>query len=251
MAPTSTVVTPITTMTDTAALQSARLLQLCSANLPVGGFSFSQGLEQAVERGWIDSAEALHDWLRVFLQTSVSHTDLPLLGAQYDAVSSGCSKTFEEQDAWVAATRESAEILLAEQAMGKALKRLLNNLSDKPTGVAAQWLGNVHADCFISQFALAAHLFGLPRNTTLRGYVWTLLDAQVAAGTKLIPLGQTDGQNLLFRLAGQIQTCLTTSASIALNESGQSQLNEIGQSLPSMAMASAWHQQQYSRLFRS
>ena len=137
MAPTSTVVTPITTMTDTAALQSARLLQLCSANLPVGGFSFSQGLEQAVERGWIDSAEALHDWLRVFLQTSVSHTDLPLLGAQYDAVSSGCSKTFEEQDAWVAATRESAEILLAEQAMGKALKRLLNNLSDKPTGVAA------------------------------------------------------------------------------------------------------------------
>ena len=230
-------------MTDKATLQSARLLQLCSANLPVGGFSFSQGLEQAVERGWITSASALHEWLCVFLQSSISHTDLPLLSAQYKAIQSGQPEIFEQQDDWVAATRESAEILLAEQAMGKALKRLLVNLSNKPEISAVKWLAQTNANCFISQFALAAHIFALTLPAALSGYVWTILDAQVAAGTKLIPLGQTDGQNLLFSLAEHIEQCISSSEKVALSD--------MGQSLPSLAMASAWHEQQYSRLLRS
>ena len=66
---------------------------------------------------------------------------------------------------------------------------------------------------------------------------------QVAAGTKLIPLGQTDGQNLLFSLAEHIEPCINCSENILLSD--------LGQSMPSLAMASAWHEQQYSRLFRS
>ena len=230
-------------MTDKATLQSARLLQLCSANLPVGGFSFSQGLEQAVERGWVNSAPALYEWLCVYLQNSVRHADLPLLAAQYKTIQAGQRVTFEQQDDWVAATRESAEILLAEQAMGKALRRLLLNLSNKPEGIAVDWLALTNANCFISQFALAAHIFELTLPAALSGYVWTLLDAQVAAGTKLVPLGQTDGQNLLFSLAEHIEPCINCSENILLSD--------LGQSMPSLAMASAWHEQQYSRLFRS
>ena len=230
------------TMTDLSALQSARLLQLCSANLPVGGFSFSQGLEQAVERGWVNSAAALEEWLTVLLKSSVAHADVPMLKLQFEAISNSAADDFENRDAWIAATRESEEILLAEQAMGKALKRLLKNLADKPQGVAADWVLTRNADCFISQFALAAHLFGLDLPACLSGYVWTLLDNQVAAGTKLIPLGQTDGQNLLFRLTRNIADTLDIAAQVAPEN--------IGQSMPSMAMASAWHEQQYSRLFR-
>ena len=218
-------------------------MQLCSANLPVGGFSFSQGLEQAVERGWVNSAPALYEWLCVYLQNSVRHADLPLLAAQYKTIQAGQRVTFEQQDDWVAATRESAEILLAEQAMGKALRRLLLNLSNKPEGIAVDWLALTNANCFISQFALAAHIFELTLPAALSGYVWTLLDAQVAAGTKLIPLGQTDGQNLLFSLAEHIEPCINCSENILLSD--------LGQSMPSLAMASAWHEQQYSRLFRS
>ncbi len=231
------------TMTDLSALQSARLLQLCSANLPVGGFSFSQGLEQAVERGWVNSASALEEWLTVLLNGSVAHADVPMLKLQYEAISNCAADDFENRDAWIAATRESEEILLAEQAMGKALKRLLKNLADKPEGIAADWVQSRNADCFISQFALAAHLFGLDLPACLSGYVWTLLDNQVAAGTKLIPLGQTDGQNLLFRLTRNIGDTLKIAAEVAPED--------IGQSMPSLAMASAWHEQQYSRLFRS
>ena len=99
------------TMTDLSALQSARLLQLCSANLPVGGFSFSQGLEQAVERGWVNSAAALEEWLTVLLNGSVAHADVPMLKLQYEAISNNAADDFENRDAWIAATRESEEIL--------------------------------------------------------------------------------------------------------------------------------------------
>lgn len=236
-----TVITII--MTELSALQVARLLQLCSANLPVGGFSFSQSLEQAVERGWVDSADALHAWLKVLLKTSVAHTDVPLLKWQYRAISNSDIDDFNARDNWIAATRESEEILLAEQAMGKALNRLLSNLHDKPQGRLTLWVEKCEARCFISQFALAAHVFGLDVMSCLSGYVWTLLDNQVAAGTKLIPLGQTDGQNLLFRLTRKIADTLAIAEHV--------KPETLGQSLPSMAMASAWHEQQYSRLFRS
>ena len=238
-----TVTGAIITMTEGGALQVARLLQLCSANLPVGGFSFSQGLEQAVELGWVNSADSLKQWVQSLLLDGVAYNDIPLLKAQYEAVSSGNAQTFVSHDDWITATRESEEILLAEQAMGKALRRLLTNLQGKSAGVAADWVEQLPASCFISQFALAAHLFDLSLEACLNGYVWTLLDNQVAAGTKLIPLGQTDGQNLLFSLSEIIADCVATGSAVSLED--------VGQSLPSMAMASAWHEQQYSRLFRS
>lgn len=230
-------------MTDSSAISSARLLQLCSANLPIGGFSFSQGLEQAVERGWVNSAESLESWVSVLLTSSVAQSDIPLLKAQFEAIALADHSRFASQDGWVAATRESEELLMAEQAMGKALLRLLKNLTDKPTGTATCWVDNTTAQCFISQFALAAHIFGLSLTACLSGYVWTLLDNQVAAGTKLIPLGQTDGQNLLFRLTRGIENTLMIGTQVPLDE--------VGQSLPSLAMSSSWHAHQYSRLFRS
>ena len=230
-------------MTDFSMLQCARLLQLCSANLPVGGFSFSQGLEQAVERGWVTTSDALENWVAVLLEGSVANADVPLLMQQFRAIDAHDQTLFLDTDDWIAATRESEEILLAEQAMGKALRRLLRNLVNKEDSLAAHWVNQLNAHCFISQFALASHVFGLSLDACLSGYVWTLIDNQVAAGTKLIPLGQTDGQNLLFRLTTKITPCIESAKHVLQDH--------IGQSMPSLAMASAWHEQQYSRLFRS
>ncbi|MFT7431556.1 MAG: urease accessory protein, partial [Colwellia sp.] len=96
---------------------------------------------------------------------------------------------------------------------------------------------------FVSAFALCAYVFNLDLISAQSGYCWTYIDNQVAAATKLVPLGQTQAQNLLFELTEQTPLIIEKSNGISDND--------IGASLPHLAMASAWHETQYSRLFRS
>ena len=224
-------------------LALARLLQLCSANLPVGGFSFSQGLEQAVELGWVDSEQSSYDWCHTYLSQAMLKTDLPLLAAQFEAIQQANHQEFELNEQWVRATRESSELLMAEVAMGKAMLRLLLSLEDLKSSrhyVMAQRYSSLS---LISSFALAASLFELQQTDMLSGFAWTYIDNQIAAATKLVPLGQTQSQNLLFRLAALIPQCVANYQ--------RSPAAELGQSLVGLSMASSWHEQQYSRLFRS
>ena len=96
---------------------------------------------------------------------------------------------------------------------------------------------------FVSAFALCAYVFNLDLISAQSGYCWTYIDNQVAAATKLVPLGQTQAQNLLFELTENTKRLLKNRTIVADEE--------IGTSLPHLAMASAWHETQYSRLFRS
>jgi urease accessory protein len=96
---------------------------------------------------------------------------------------------------------------------------------------------------FVSAFTVAAYVFTLTLNETQSGFCWTYIDNQVAAATKLVPLGQTQAQNLLFEITEQVEQALKIAN--ALTD------DEIGASLPHLAMASAWHETQYTRLFRS
>jgi urease accessory protein len=95
----------------------------------------------------------------------------------------------------------------------------------------------------VSAFALGAYLFGLELNIIQSGFCWAYIDNQVAAATKLVPLGQTQAQNLLFELTEQVEE--------AIKQANQINDENIGASLPRLAMASAWHETQYTRLFRS
>jgi urease accessory protein len=223
-------------------LSLTRLLQLCSANLPVGGFSFSQGLEYAVEKSWINDMNTTRDWIELNLTHSISRTDVVIIGRIYDGLA---VSDFEQLTYWnqhAIACRESSELLLADKAMGKALVRLMTQLDSLNTSPYHAFFATNNIS-FITAFAICAYLFEIPKHAAQSGYCWTYIDNQVAAATKLVPLGQTQAQNLLFELSEKV-----TSAVIIANQLVD---DEIGASLPRLAMASAWHENQYTRLFRS
>ena len=221
------------TITDTSLL---RLMQLSSASLPVGGYSFSQGLEYAIEAGWLLERKQLADWLTLVMETSLVSVDLPLLKRCYQTID---QQQFEMLDLWnatVIASRETHELQLTETAMGDALKRLLKSLEITLPSLTQPFT-------FLTGFALAAHHWQVSQQAMMVGYVWSWLENQIAAATKLVPLGQTEAQQLLISLSSDIENLVQQSMVI---EDG-----DIGASLPGLAMASSWHETQYSRLFRS
>jgi len=240
-------------MTDHLAL--TRLLQLCSANLPIGGFAFSQGLESAIEQGWISNKSDLQNWVSTTLAEAMSNTDLLLLYKQRQAISQLDAASFANNEDLICATRETSEILMAEKAIGSALLKLLRNLEFSSGAATLEWLANHQKLSYISSFAMASYLFELDIEMTLTGFAWAFVDSQVAAGIKLIPLGQTDGQNLLFTLTQLIPKCvghcLLNNNSTCADAAQSLGITNIGQSLTGLAIASSKHEQQYSRLFRS
>ena len=219
-----------------------RLLQLCSANLPVGGFSFSQGLEYAIEMGWINNQKTTFEWIELNLNESIARTDLALLKRLYLALENNDFDSFKLHNQHLIACRESSELRLADVAMGKALIRLLKQLDSVDSEPYSELFKQPESS-FVSVFAIAAYLFQLDLTSAQSGYCWTYLDNQVAAATKLVPLGQTQAQNLLFELSDKVAG--------AISIANQIEDDDIGASLPRLAMASAWHETQYTRLFRS
>ena len=224
---------PITT-TETAVL---RLLQLSSAALPVGGYTFSQGLEAAVEEGWLRNDDDVHAWLSLQLRESQARVDLPLLLRQMDAVQRRDSKDLCRWNAWVLACRDTAELRAAEVAMGNALLRLAPHLD-----VEVPWQKQDEA-AFITGFAMFASHWHIEPKLACLGYLWSWLENQVNAATRLIALGQTAAQQLLDVIIPELPEVVDKAC--ALTD------EEIGSSLPALALASSRHEQQYSRLFRS
>jgi urease accessory protein len=219
-----------------------RLLQLCSANLPVGGFSFSQGLEYATEMGWVNNQKSTFEWVELNLNESIARTDLALLKRLYQALENNDFASFKQHNQHLIACRESNELRLADVAMGKALIRLLKQLDTVDSKRYSELFKQTESS-FVSVFAIAAYLFQLDLISAQSGYCWTYLDNQVAAATKLVPLGQTQAQNLLFELSEKVSGAICIANDI--------EDDDIGASLPRLAMASAWHETQYTRLFRS
>ena len=245
MAPTvHVVVATVIAMTINSAnpLKLNRLLQLCSANLPVGGFSFSQGLEYATEMGWVSCPKSTAEWIQMNLNESIARTDLAVIKYIYQALESNDFESFKYYNQLLIATRESSELRLADVVMGKALVRLLRNLESVDSSAYEALLGEPESS-FVTIFALTAYLCGLDLINAQSGYCWTYLDNQVAAATKMVPLGQTQAQNLLFELSDKVEGAISIANNIATDD--------IGASLPRLAMASAWHETQYTRLFRS
>lgn len=229
-------------MPISSSLKLNRLLQLCSANLPVGGFSFSQGLEYAVEQAWVKNSATTASWISINLHESIAPTDLAILKRLFEALESSDIKSFQYWDQHLIACRESSELRMADVAMGKALIRLLVNL-DNIDLTAYEEICSQNEISFVSAFALACYLWQIDLVSAQGGYCWTYIDNQVAAATKIVPLGQTQAQNILFELSEEVDS--------AVEQANQIEDENIGSSLPRLAMASAWHETQYTRLFRS
>ena len=214
-----------------------RILQLSSSSLPVGGYSFSQGLEFAIEEHWLKNSFDVRDWIATVLEHAIAKTDLPLLIRLVEAFENQDLKGVEYWNLHVLACRETLELREAEIATGKALVKLLKGIKVDQALVLKESL------TFVAAYALAVSFWKIDVRVACHGFVWSWMENQVAAATKLLPLGQSAAQDILNDLIGLIPGAVSASQS-ASDE-------EIGSSLPGLAMASALHETQYTRLFRS
>jgi len=221
---------------DTALL---RLLQLCSGTLPIGGFTYSQGIEWAVECDWITDQTSLTDWLTDLIDTSLAQLEIPLLARLYRACEQDDQAVLGYWSDWLLASRESRELRDEERNRGRALASLLVDL-DIPR--AAEWR-NTLAGCQSAGFALVAHAWQIPLTQTAQGFAWAWLENLALSGVKLIPLGQTAGQRILRDLSD--------AASHAVLRGLELPDDDMGASAPALAIASSRHETQYTRLFRS
>lgn len=220
-------------------LQLIRLLQLVSPGLPIGMYSYSQGLERAVEDGWITDADQTGDWLRGVLTNGLAQVDAPILARLYDAWAANDMGAVESWSRTLAACRETAELRAEDRQTGQALARLLVNL-ELPEAQA--WLR--HPDATLAGlFGLAAARWQIGKTDAMAGYLWGWLENQVLCAVKLVPLGQVAGQRLLKNLAGDIPVLVKHALSMTDDD--------IGGSCFGLALASSRHEMQYSRLFRS
>ena len=221
-------------------ISSLRLLQLCSANLPTGAYAFSQGLETGCDEGWLRSFDDAYQWLNVQLTHSLGSSELPLLIRSMNALKDSDLNAQQHWNQMALAIRETHELRLTDSATGKALLRVLKGLESNNIEHAFDTQNEVS---FISAFALAAYQWDIEVDDACIGYAWSWLENQVAAATKLVPLGQTHSQQLLEQLQPHVLH--------AIELARQCDDDEIGSSLPALAIASCWHEHQYSRLFRS
>lgn len=214
------------------------LLRLVSPSLPVGTFSYSRGLEWAVRAGWVTDQATARDWILGTIEHSFAVLDGALFGRMIEALHRNDHDRFLHADAWLSAGRESGEMQMEDRRMGEALLRLLTDL-DVP-------VARRHADREITYpgaFAIAADHWNIAQEPALKGLMWSVVEGQVAAAIRLVPLGHTSGQRILIDAVDVIER----SAAVALSLED----SEIGNVSVAMAMASAWHETQYSRLFRS
>jgi urease accessory protein len=203
----------------------ARLLQLASPALPVGAYSYSGGLEAAVEAGVVKDAATAQAWIEGVLEHSIGSFDAPCLQQMIQEA----DRQVELNELYIA-SRETAELRAETLQMGYSLCRLLREL-----GLAGVPEGEA---CFPAAFAFAARTWGIDAREAVQAYLWGWLENQVMAALKAVPLGQTDGQKILLSLGDSL-------ARFADREEMTSNFT------PALAVLSSRHETQYSRLFRS
>ena len=235
-------VTPMGIVERAAVAQPAalvRLLHLVSPSLPVGAFTYSQGIEWAVEQGWLADAGDTEQWLADQLDNALARLDLPIAARMMTAVAAADRDALAGWTDQLLAARETSELRAEERQRGRALVDLLCawDLAD-----ASAWR-HLLAPSQTAGFAFAAVRWQIAVADALAGLAFSWAENLTLAAVKLVPLGQTDGQRLLANLAARIPSALDLA--LALGDDG------IGASSPALAIASAGHEQQYTRLFRS
>jgi urease accessory protein len=201
----------------------SRLLQLASPALPVGAYSYSQGLEAAMEAGIVKDAASAEAWISDMLEFTMSRFEAPLLWKLMHG---------ESLNELFLASRETAELRAETLQMGHSLKKLVEELG----------LGTMPEEepAFPTAFAFAALKLNVEPRAALVAYLWSWLENQVMAAIKAVPLGQTAGQRILLSLGARLERIAE-----------QAETTEFANFAPGLAMLSAQHETQYSRLFRS
>jgi urease accessory protein len=219
-----------------------RLLQLASPTLPVGAYSYSQGLESAIEDGIVSNADNAASWIRDILHFSIGSFEAPLLWRMSGALEENNFSMFARWNGVFRAGRETAELRAETLQMGHALSMLMTDLPfcDKQD---IEQLHTAGALTFPATFSFAAHHMGVNRSAALVAYLWSWLENQVMAALKAIPLGQSAGQRMLAAMGAELSEIAPHAMQL-----GDDELSNFA---PGLAIASSRHETQYSRIFRS
>ena len=225
--------------TDTSPqLALARLLQLISPSLPIGGYTYSQGIEWAVEAQWIETEQELHAWLEGLLQTQMRYLELPLLRHMLEAWVRVDLPRLEQLNQWLIASRETRELRLEEANRARAFFDWLRALESGAAQHRAILSGSQ-----LGCFSFACQRWQITYEAAALGLATSWIENLVLSAVKIIPLGQTAGQRVIFDLGARVPEVVDFAASV--------EADNIGASSMAMAIASAGHETQYTRLFRS
>jgi urease accessory protein len=228
-------VTAIESGTD---IRLLRLMHLVSPTLPVGAFAYSQGLEWAVEAGWVGNARQAFEWISAVMRYGQARLDIPVLARLYKAWQHRKMTDFDRWNRFLGAARGTAELQQEDRHMGRALHRLLGDLMpEEMDGVPS------NNPTFTAMFAVAAFNWKIGLRAACTGLLWAWAENQIAAAVKLVPLGQTQGQTILMQIAEQIPDVVDQGLALGTDD--------IGAVTPALTMASALHETQHTRLFRS
>jgi urease accessory protein len=218
------------------------LLQLASATLPVGAYSYSEGLEALAQSGQLSDAAALEHWLTQELRYGAIRVEAAVMARSHRATLTHDTAALTAWNRWLTATRETAELRAQSLQMGRSLIRLFQDLpSSSPPLLPA----SLHQDgChFAIAFGLVAATWQIAESAATLGYLHSWATNLISAGIKLIPLGQTAGQQMIWGLQGVISE--TANAILTLED------DDLASCGWGLALASMAHETLYSRLFRS
>lgn len=229
--------TPDTTgLADSALL---RLIWLASPALPVGGFSYSEGLESAVDAGRVTDEASAAAWLTDQLHLTLARADLAVVAQAVPAWRAADTSRVAALNAWILRTRETSELRLQTEQMGRSFVEWLKSVHPDLAGIAVP-LGHL---TYPVAYALAASASQAPVRAIVLGFAFGWAENMMQAAIKSVPLGQSAGQRILARLAQEIPSAVDHA--LSLDDASRQAYS------PSLAILSSRHEHQYSRLFRS
>lgn len=226
-------------MLDSSLLQ---LMWLASPALPVGGFSYSEGLEAAVDSGRADAEASAARWLVDQLHLSLARSELPVIAQAIAAWRAGDAPRIAALNTWVLHTRESSELRAQTEQMGKSLLDWLRNHTTATPAQIAQLA--TQQPSYPLAYALAASATQAPVRECLLAYAFGWAENQTQAAIKAVPLGQSAGQRILSQLTAGIPAAVDHALTLNTDDARQAYS-------PMLAIQSSRHEVQYSRLFRS
>jgi urease accessory protein len=218
-----------------------QLIWLASPALPIGGFSYSEGLAAAIDHGWVHDEHSAAVWLVDQLHLTQSRGDMAVIAQMVPAWRALDYRRLEDLSQWVHATRESAELRLQSEQMGRSMLEWLRNqdaIDSETIACCNRWVPT-----YPLMMALALSRSGASVSQCLQAYAFGWAENMVQAAIKSVPLGQNAGQRILTQLAQHIASAVSHAMQVT---------DDTRQAFsPMLAILSAQHETQYSRLFRS
>jgi urease accessory protein len=217
------------------------LLQLSSPSLPIGAYTYSQGLESAIDQGSVTNEDTAREWIIDSLRI-VSDFEAPILLRLMKAYAARDTDLVASWGECFIASRDTAELRAETVQMGFSLGTLITDL--KLLDESLLKILNAQTDLSLpSAFACATEALSIPHEDALRGMLFSMIENQVLVCVKSVPLGQRAGQHLLFSLHSAIESAAIQAESL--------EDDELTNWAPGLSLLSMQHEVQYSRIYRS